>query len=97
MLKIVGVQRKTGEYQGNHYDNIMIHCLQDECNPPCIAGSITEFIKIKYAELGQVFGGAMKTDNDFRALIGMQLIPFYDKFGRVLRAEVVDYVEKGGK
>ena len=28
MLKIVGVQRKTGKYEGYDYDNINLHCVE---------------------------------------------------------------------
>lgn len=95
MLKIVGVQRKSGTYEGNAYDNIVLHCLNDDVKPPCIAGGACEVIKIKHAEIQQVFGGLVSTDEDFRSLIGQAVIPFYDRYGRVLRAEITDYIERG--
>lgn len=95
MLKVVGVQRKTGVYEGNNYDNLVLHCLNDETKPPCIAGAACEIVKVKFAEVGQVFGGLIKTDQDFRSLIGMAITPFYDRYGRVLRADISEYIERG--
>lgn len=95
MLKIVGIQRKSGEFQGNRYDNIMIHCINDESKPPCIAGGVCETLKVKYADLGAVFGGLISNDSDFRSLVGMAITPFYDRFGNVLKADISDYIERG--
>ena len=47
MLKIMGVQRQTGEFQGKQYDNIMLHCLNDQPSRPTIAGDVCETIKLK--------------------------------------------------
>lgn len=95
MLKIVGVQRKTGEFQGIRYDNIMVHCINDDAKPACIAGGACESIKIKSEDVGRVFGGLVSNDSDFRSLIGMAIEPFYDRYGRVLQATITDYEERG--
>ena len=95
MLKIVGIQRKSGDFQGIHYDNVLVHCLNDETKPPCIAGGACETIKIKAEEIGQVFGGLIANDSDYRSIIGMAIEPFYDRYGRVLKATISDYVERG--
>ena len=95
MLKIVGIQRKSGDFQGIHYDNIMVHCINDDPKPACIAGGACESIKIKSEDVHQVFGGLISNDSDFRSLIGMAINPFYDRYGRVLKADVSDYVERG--
>ena len=34
MYIVYGVQRKTGEYQGNHYDNLVLHCLNENPTRP---------------------------------------------------------------
>ena len=75
MLKIVGVQRKSGEFQGIHYDNIIVHVLNDDPKPPCIAGSTCESIKIKVVDVPSVFGGLISTDSDYRSLIGIHSPP----------------------
>lgn len=96
MLKIVGVQRMGGEFQGKPYDNLYLHCLNDAPSKPTIAGDVCETLKIKWAEKSQVFGGLVETDSDLRALIGSAATPFYDRFGRVLRVEIGDYISRGG-
>lgn len=95
MLKIVGVQRKSGEFQGIHYDNIIVHVLNDDPKPPCIAGSTCESIKIKVVDVPSVFGGLISSDSDYRSLIGMAITPFFDRYGRVLKADISDYIERG--
>lgn len=88
MYKIVGIQRKTGTFQGRDYDNINFHCLNDTPRMPTICGSVCEIFKIKYALIGQVFGGLISSDSDYRDLIGMVIVPFYDQYGNVIRAEI---------
>lgn len=96
MLKIVGVSRQSGEFQGNHYDNLYLHCLNDAPSKSTIAGDVCEVLKIRFSECGQVFGGLVSNDSDLRALIGSAATPFYDRFGRVIRLEVSDYISKEG-
>lgn len=90
MLICKGVQRKTGEFQGNKYDNVMLHCLNTTPSSPCIAGDACETIKIKSAEVYQVFGGLIKTDADWRELIDQAIQPFYDRYGRAVQVQLVD-------
>lgn len=96
MLKIVGVQRLGGEFNGKPYDNLYLHCLQDAPNKPTIAGVTCETVKLKWSEMYSIFGGLVQNDNDLRGLVGMAFNPFYDRFGRVIRAEVTDYIPKEG-
>lgn len=95
MLKIVGVQRVSGDFNGNHYDNINFHVLNDAPSRPTIAGSTCEIIKVKTADIPAVFGGLISTDPDYRSVIGMALNVFYDRYGRVINATVSDYKERG--
>ena len=46
MLNIIGVQRKIGEFQGKEYDNIMIHCQDDNPSTPTICGNTCEVLKV---------------------------------------------------
>lgn len=94
MYKIVGIQRKTGNWQGRDYDNINFHCLNDTPSTPTIAGSVCEIIKVKHALINQVFGGLITNDSDYRDLIGMEIIPFFDRYANVVRAEIKT-IERG--
>lgn len=90
MLKIMGVQRQTGEFQGKQYDNIMLHCLNDQPSRPTIAGDTCETIKLKTSEIPYSLGGYVKNDSDYRALIGMGCVPFFDRYGRCIKCDIVD-------
>lgn len=90
MLKIMGVQRQNGEFQGKHYDNIMLHCLNDQPSRPTIAGDTCETIKLKTSEIPYSLGGYVKNESDYRALIGMGCVPFFDRYGRCIKCDIVD-------
>lgn len=96
MLKIVGITRQAGEFKDRHFDNLYLHCLNDAPSRPTICGDVCEILKIRFSEVGQVFGGLVSNDSDLRALIGQAVTPFYDRFGRVLRAEISDYIPREG-
>ena len=88
MLKLVGVQRKFGEYEGKNYDNVMLHCTQDCPTTPTIAGDTVEVIKIKAVRIRDVFDGLISTDTDWRSLIGAELEVFYDRYGSAQKITV---------
>ena len=81
MLTVVGVQRKTGTFEGNDYDNIMIHCLNDAPSKPTLCGGVCEIVKVKTHNVISVLGGLVKTDSDWRDLLGCKIRVFYDRYG----------------
>lgn len=95
MLKIVGIQRKSGTFQNREYDNINFHVLNDSPSTPTICGYTCEIIKVKRANIQQVFSGLISNDSDYRGLIGMALVPYFDRYANVIRAEITDYIERG--
>lgn len=90
MLKVVGVQRKSGVYEGQNYDNIMVHCLEDSPSMPTIVGDVCETLKIKVSSVRDVFGGLVTSDADWRDLIGAKIFPYYDRYGRVSKCDVIE-------
>lgn len=90
MYKVMGVQRKSGEFNGIHYDNVVLHCLNDTPTTPTIAGDVCEMVKIKAELVGQVFAGAVKNDNDLRDLVGCTIYPYFDRYGKVNRVDLMD-------
>lgn len=97
MLIIKGVQRQTGTYEGKQYDNILLHCLNNNPANPTICGDVCETIKIKTQLVSEVFGGLVNNDNDFRALMDQPIIAFYDRFSRVQKVDLIDKPQgKGG-
>jgi hypothetical protein len=89
MLSIIGVQRKIGEFQGKEYDNIMIHCQDDNPSTPTICGNTCEVLKVKTSQIREVFDGIVKGDADWRDLIGQPIRPYFDRYGKVIRCELV--------
>ncbi len=87
MLQIVSLKHKTGSYEGNNYDNYVIHCVDYEStNKVLIFGPDTEDIKIKAdvfaMELGRniamLNSPAVKRVEDIEGLL---IVPIYNKFG----------------
>lgn len=95
MLTIVGVQRKTGVYEGQNYDNIMLHCLEDSPSTPAIAGNVCETLKIKSASVRDCFDGLITSESDWAGMIGVKVFPYYDRYGRVSKCDVIDDNGKG--
>lgn len=100
MLKLFGIQRKTGVYEGNSYDNIMLHCLDDAPystqNAQLIGGQVCETVKVRAADVRNVFGGLISTDDDFVSIIGQGLQISYDRYGRPVQISFVDIPDRKG-
>ncbi len=93
MLTVQGITRKKGEYEGIAYDNIYLHCLNDYVAPKNhITGQTCEILKVKAAQVGEVFGGVIKTDADWRDLVGCKINAYYDRYGN---AQQISFVDNG--
>lgn len=68
MYTIIGKERKTGIYEGNVYDNTLLHCSYDKKN--CEGVAVVTF-KVKTANLCDV-------------TIGQVIMPFFDRYGNVI-------------
>lgn len=94
MLILKGVQRKTGVFQGNSYDNIMLHCLDStpfsSDSSRLLCGCVCESIKVRSSEVRNVFGGLISSDSDFESLLGCVLAVSYDRYGRPVQISVSD-------
>lgn len=95
MLTLIGVQRKTGNYEGNAYDNFNLHCINDAPPNPTICGNICEVVKLKANRVRDAFGGLVANDNDWRSLIGSRIRVSYDRYGSAERIEIVEDNERG--
>lgn len=104
MLKIIGVQRKSGVYEGNSYDNIMLHCTETQPytsdSSRMLAGYTVERVKVKAHQINQVFGGLVGCDADLAALVGCSISVAYDRFQNPVNIRIVDEappkLNKGG-
>lgn len=93
MYKIVGFNRRTGTYEGYDYDNINMHCINEETEG-MIGGNSVEIIKIKVSTVKDVFDGLVQNDNDLRSLIGARCRVMYGRGGKY--ASVVEIKDQGG-
>ncbi len=53
MIKVVGYERKSGEYNGTPYDNLNLYTISDDL--PSVTGYFPNTVKIKYNHLCDIF------------------------------------------
>lgn len=75
-MKIIGIKRKSGVYEGNPFDNIYFDCTEPYVNGKGI-GLRAETIKVKHRVLAENFGKEM-TEQELAAFIGQEAEFFYD-------------------
>lgn len=90
MISLIGVQRKSGTYEGHEYDNVILHCLNDNPNVPTICGEACEVVKVKARQVRDVFGGLVTNDSEWRELIGKHLSISYDRYANPQKIEIID-------
>lgn len=85
-LTVIGVQQKTGTYQGVTYDNYVLHCTREDENA---FGVVSEQVKIKSKSVSDVFGSSM-SNADWNELIGKKVRVFYNKYGNADEVRIID-------
>ena len=75
MVRVLGWERKSGNYEGNAYDNCVLHCVTDEKSAGWVAGDLTFTVKIKTADFPLVFDKTIKP--------GDSVFIQYNRYGRV--------------
>lgn len=88
-MKVMGVIRKTGDFTKDgkvyQYDNMCIHCTYEDGN--CIAGVLTEMLKVKISNLNECFGTVVTTEF-LQLLVGEEIVVNYNKFGNVQNIQI---------
>lgn len=85
--QIVSLKHKTGTYEGNAYDNYIIHVVDyDSTNKALVFGPDTDDIKVKADVFGIELGRNIAVLNDpsvkgVMDIEGLLISPFYNKFG----------------
>ncbi len=74
-FKIVGMERKVGEYQGREYDNTVLHCTYQKDS--LLDGVAVSSIKVKSDRINEPLQ------------IGDVVTFFYDQYGNVLQANIL--------
>lgn len=75
-MLVVGIQRSSGDFNGIAYDNYKLHCLYPADEKKEQFGQLSEVIKVPKDMFEE-----LKID------IGSEVVPFYDKYGRLIRIE----------
>ena len=102
MHTVLGVERKQGDFKADngqhmHYDNLVMHCVNDDKVSTLIQGVRVESVKIKMAILDSCFGGLVSDQiGDLASLVGMSFNLFFDRFGNCVKADPVDTPKEGG-
>lgn len=89
-MKIVGVEHRSGNYNGHDYDNYIIHTLDEAPFGSCIAGGLTDLYKIKAKCVREAFGGEIEQESDFSKIIGRDVKILCDKYGNPLQIVLND-------
>lgn len=76
-MKVIGLARRKGEYQGNAYDNMMIYCTRPAVPESNEQGEISDCVKIKFENYSSLIS------------IGSDIRVIYDRFGRVVDIEII--------
>lgn len=74
-MKIVGIENKTGDFQGRTYNNYVLHCLEDD--PKVVGGLKCSTVKFK----AQALSNIVNLD-EVNKLVGKEVLDvYYDKYG----------------
>ena len=85
--QIVSLKHKTGTYEGNAYDNYVIHVVDYESeNKALVFGPDTDDIKVKADVFAMELGRNIAVLNDpsvkgVKDIEGLLIFPIYHKFG----------------
>lgn len=91
MLKVIGVTRKSGVYEGNNFDNFTLQCVEDApVTSGFVAGATVSTVKIKASTLRDVFDGLVSAPADWDLVIGQNIRVFCDQYGRPVKIEIID-------
>ena len=81
MAKVIGIERKKGNYQGFDFDNYVCYCVSEVANTNEKKGSIVEIIKLKAKDVEKL--------NPF-TWINKNLEVYYDKYQKPIHIHVTD-------
>ena len=84
-MKVVGVGRSSGDYEGYKYDNFVLHCTEVP-DDRTFTGLRCVMVKVKASVfLEQVMP---LVDGDVSRLLGLTISVSYDRFGKVQRVDI---------
>lgn len=84
-MKVVGIRHQVGEFQGNHYDNYGLYCVDEQkIDPKMQFGTCPSYTKVKSSVLHQVVA-----PDKVEKLIGRELMFYFDAYKNVVKVEVL--------
>lgn len=85
-MKVVNAKRKTGTFEGNAYDNVVILVTDDNTkNKQLLIGPDDDKLKIKADDFAFAMG--RNSENGFKGvqdIEGAIIVPVYNKYGNVV-------------
>lgn len=85
-MKIVGLERKTGDFEGTKYDNVTFHCVEPYEEGKGI-GSRTKSYKVKWKVLIENFGKEL-TERELTALVGQTAEFYFNEYKAVTLVDI---------
>lgn len=80
-MEIIGVNRKTGDYEGRPYDNVNFHGKEPFEDGEGVGEKVKSY-KVRYSVLTEIFGKEL-TDKELSAFIGQDAEFYFDEFRNV--------------
>lgn len=102
-MKIIGIINSMGEYQGNKYHNLVLHCSYPDTNGNRDSvGFLTDTVKLRFTDINSILGMGFADQadveklhaEDFGHLLNKEIEVAYNKFGAVQAVKVLDSVDK---
>lgn len=85
-MKVVGIQRSQGEFEGYPYDNYVLF-VTDADIKGLIAGICPRTIKVKATKMQEILD--QLNMNKIDALMNKNIIPYYDAYKKVCKIELM--------
>ena len=82
-VTVLGIQHKVGEFQGFHYDNYNLHCVEEVSGDTWQLGSRATYVEKVPAE---VFYAANAVD---KILPGLEYNIVHDRYGKPVDVQLI--------
>lgn len=82
-VTVLGVQHRTGEYEGIHYDNYNLHCVEEVSGDTWMRGSRTTYVEKVPAD---VFHQANAVD---QIIPGHEYNIVHNRYGRPIDVQLI--------
>lgn len=81
-FKVIGIEKKSGTYEGHPYENIVLHVVSSD--PANIAGEKTRVFKFKARQQDEILHGV-----SLNSLLGKTINVYFNAFQQIVSVNVV--------